>query len=68
MIYDEITEKNKINFANFAIGLVKGLRVFVTFCILTKTKKHFCYWQDDTIHAYKACIYIVVPQQKYLRN
>ena len=25
-------------------------------------KNHFCCWQGNTIHAYKACIYIVVPQ------
>ena len=25
---------------------------------------HFCCWQDNTIHACKACIYIVVAQQR----
>ena len=27
-------------------------------------KNHFCCWQDNTIHACKACIYIVVTQQR----
>ena len=36
------------------IGLVKKLRVLVGFWILTKIKKHFCCWQDNTIHAYKS--------------
>ena len=27
-------------------------------------KNHFCCWQDNTIHACKACIYIVVAQQR----
>ena len=27
-------------------------------------KNHFCCWQDNTIHACKACIYIVFAQQR----
>ena len=29
-----------------------------------KDKKHFCCCQDDIIHIYKACIYVLVPQQE----
>ena len=31
-------------------------------------KKYFCCWQNDTIHANRARIYIAVPQQKYFLN
>ena len=29
-------------------------------------QEHFCCWQDDATHDLKACMYIVVPQQKWI--
>ena len=53
--YNGITE---VKYIIYQIGLVKRLRVFVVFWILTKIKKkHFFCWQDDIIHTSK-CMYL----------
>ena len=46
------------------IGLVRRLSLIVPFWILKKIqKKHFCCWQEDTIHAYKS-YYLHCPSTK----
>ena len=53
-IYNLVTEK-KIN-KKLLIGLIKNMK---------KYQNHLCCRQDNTIHASKACIYVLVPQQRW---
>ena len=60
-IYNEtkdITEIKYKNFLNWVSQTIKSISGFLN------TKKHFCCWQDDTVHAYKSLYLHCGPSTK----